>query len=285
MIAWNAGGEPARCAGMRLHPILLVATVVPLSACSSGDGTSGSAAAGIGVAATEVGFAAGPTVAVDPSGTSATVTVRTEVELACAVVYGRNGDVGEGIATDSDMGGGAHTDHAAVLTGLRPDTEYTYRLQGSGADGRPYRSEPLTFRTPAAGAPAAAGGNVALGAEVVEVSSEFSDGFAGELAVDGNAGTAWSSAGDGDDAFLTLDLGAVTEVSGIGFRSRAMDDGTSIVESFTVTVDGGAVLGPFDAGQGPAVHEVELRGRQLRFDADTTTGGNTGAAEIEVYAG
>lgn len=275
---------------MHLYRLPLLATAVLLSACSSGASGAGSSAAGTEVAAAEQVFAGEPEVAVDPSGTSATVTVRTEVEMACAVVYGRNGDVGEGIATDSDMGGGAHTDHSAVLTGLQPDTEYTYRLQGSGSDGRLYRSAPMTFRTPAAApsaaaaAPGAGGRNVALGAEVVEVSSEFSDAFAGELAVDGNAGTAWSSAGDGDDAFLTLDLGVVTEVSAIGFRSRAMADGTSIIESFTVTVDGGEVLGPFDAGQALAVHEVALRARQLRFDAETTTGGNTGAAEIEVYA-
>ena len=236
------------------------------------------------VRAAEDVFAEPPTVVPDPSGTSATLAVTTEIEMACAVVFGRDGEVGEGIATDTDMGGGAHSEHRAVMTGLQPDTEYTYRVQGSGADGTLYRSDPKTFRTPPAEDAAAPGDRVALETTVAEASSEFSASFAAPNAVDGNPATEWSSAGDGDEAWITLDLGTETDVGAVGFRTREMSDGTSVIESFTVTVDGGQVLRPFSAGPGLAVHQLGVMTRQLRFDAVDTTGGNTGAAEIEVYA-
>lgn len=62
-----------------------------------------------------------------------------------------------------------------------------------------------------------------------------------------------------------------------------MSDGTSVVETFTVTVDDSETYGPFDAGATTVVNEVDFTGQVLRIDAERTTGGNTGAAEIEVY--
>lgn len=136
--------------------------------------------------------------------------------MACAVVFGRDESLGDGIATDADMGGGAHTDHEAVMSGLQPDTDYFYRVQGSGADGRLYRSDLMSFRTPPADPTSAPGENVALGSEVVAVSSEFSDDFAADNAVDGDLATEWSSRGDGDDASITIDLGRQVSVVGTG---------------------------------------------------------------------
>ena len=236
------------------------------------------------ILAAEQVFAEEPVVVPDPSGTSATLQVSTTLDMACAVVFGRDESLGDGIATDTDMAGGAHTDHQAVMRGLEPDTEYFFRVQGSGADGRLYRSELMTFRTPPAGAADAPGENVASGAEVVGVSSEFSDSFAASAAVDGNLGTEWSSAGDGDDAWITIDLGRPVDVVGVALRSRSMSDGSSVIETFTVTVDDGETYGPFDAGTTAVVNEIAVTGEVLRIDAERTSGGNTGAAEIEVYA-
>lgn len=219
----------------------------------------------------------------DPSGTSAAVHVTTSMDMVCAAVYGTTPELGDGIATDSDMGGGAHTDHKAVLTGLEPDTEYYLRVQGSGSDGRLYRSELITFRTPEAKSQQRPGENVAIGAPVIAVSSEFSDLFAATNAVDGDLATEWSTAGDGDDAWITIDLGEPVDVVGIGFHSREMGDGTSIINTFTVTVDGGDTFGPYPAGPGLAIVDVTFSGQTLRFDAVDTTGGNTGAVEIEIY--
>lgn len=237
----------------------------------------------VGVAAAEEVFDGELVVEPDPSGTSATVAVTTTFDLACAVVYGTTESLGDGIATDTDMAGGAHSDHEVVLTGLQPDTEYFFRVQGSGSDGRLYQSELMTFRTASAQDSDAPGTNVAVGATIVDVSSEFSSAFAGGNAVDGDPATEWSTSGDGDDAWITLDLGDPVDVVGLGLRSREMPDGTSIIESFTVTVDDGETLGPFDAGTGLSVVDVAFTGQVLRFDAHETTGGNTGAVEIEVY--
>ncbi len=89
--------------------------------------------------------------------------------------------------------------------------------------------------------------------------------------------------GDRDDASITLDPGEITDIVGFGYRTRSMSDGTAAVESFEVTVDG-TVHGPFSAGPGLVVSEADLTGQVLTIDAVSTTGGNTGAAEIEVYA-
>lgn len=235
------------------------------------------------VLAAEQVFVENPVVVPDASGTTAVLQVTTELDMACAVVFGRDESLGDGIATDADMGGGAHTDHQAVMSGLKPDTEYFYRVQGSGSDGNLYRSELMSFRTPVADAAGIPGENVALGAAVVDVSSEFSDDFRAAAAIDGNLATEWSSAGDGDDASLTIDLGRSVSIVGIALRSRSMSDGSSVVETFTVTVDDGQSYGPFEAGTTSTPAQVEFAGQVLRIDADRTSGGNTGAAEIEVY--
>lgn len=250
---------------------------ITLTACG---GTG--AAAPVEVLAAEDMFTEAPEIAVDPAGTSAILSVTTNLEMACAVVFGQSEDLGEGIATDDDMGGGAHTTHQAVLAGLEPDTLYYYRVQGSGADGRLYQGELSTFRTPAAGPSDALGPNVALDAQVTDVSSEFSSSFAAANAVDGDSSTEWSTAGDGDGASITLDLGQETDIVGFGFRSRSMSDGTAVVETYTVTING-ATLGPFPAGAGLVVSSATTRGQLLTIDAVTTSGGNTGATEIEVY--
>jgi F5/8 type C domain len=127
-------------------------------------------------------------------------------------------------------------------------------------------------------------GNLALNAEVVEVSSEFSDAFGAENTVDGDLSTEWSSAGDGDDASITLDLGGAVEVSGFEFLSRSMTDGSAITNTFTVTVDGGETLGPFPAGN-PAdsqPNDVAVTGQVFTFEVEGSSGGNTGAVEIRI---
>lgn len=221
------------------------------------------------------------TVEPDPSGTVATLRVATTIPVACAVVYGTDERFGS-IATDDDMAGGAHRDHAPLLSGLEPDTEYRYVLQGSDAEGNLYRGQVQTFRTPDGTGDDAAGRNVAPQGRVVDVSSEFSDAFAAANAIDGDLSTAWSTAGDGDDASITIDLGRPTDISGVWLRSREMSDGTAIIRSFTVTVDDTDTLGPYEAGADQPT-QLRANGRQVRIDAVDTTGGNTGAVEIEIY--
>jgi len=227
--------------------------------------------------------ATGPEVEADPSGTFAVVLVTTTIEAVCAVSYGPGPELGM-IATDQEMDGGGHRDHRPVLGGLSPGVEYSFRLQGIGPDGTLYRSRLMTFKTPTAPSEDLPGPNIAPQAQIVEVSSEFSAAFSADNAIDGDPTTEWSSRGDGDDAFIVLDLGTDRAVSGIGYRGRSMSDGTALTTSFIVTIDDNTILGPFEAGAGLIVVEAPFQGRLVRIDVETSTGGNTGAVEIEIYA-
>jgi hypothetical protein len=107
-------------------------------------------------------------------------------------------------------------------------------------------------------------------------------GFEAKNAFDGDLATEWSSNGDGNAAFLSIDLGAPRSITGVAFRTREMADGSAITRSFTVTVDGKTTLGPFPAGDRRIARAatVSATGRRLRFDLVNSTGGNTGADEI-----
>jgi 6-phosphogluconolactonase (cycloisomerase 2 family) len=57
------------------------------------------------------------------------------------------------------------------------------------------------------------------------------------------------------------------------------------IESFELTTDQGETHGPYqlsDAG-GPFYFETDFNARRLRFEIVDSSGGNTGAVEIEVY--
>jgi hypothetical protein len=254
---------------------VIAATIVVLAGCSSSDNSSNAVEPIEPILASDIEIVA------DPSGTNATFEVDTTIPVACAVVYGIDDSFGS-IAVDNDMQGGAHQVHGPLLTGLAPDTEYQYLLQGFDAAGTIYRSDTMTFRTPPA-TESSLGTNIATAATVVGASSSFSDSFAPGLAIDGDLASEWSTAGDGDDAWIEIDLGTERVINGIAFRTREMTDGTAITETFIVTVDG-SPLGPFSAGSTPVELDEPVTGRVLRFDAERTTGGNTGATEIEIYA-
>lgn len=259
-----------------LIPSLLV-LALGLAACTTGETETGDDA----VRSFSEIAVADPVIEFDPSGTAARLLVTTNQDAVCAVAYGTDGPTGA-IATDTDMGaGGGHDDHSALMTNLEPNTEYQYRLQGVAADGHLYRSEVFTFTTPAAEVNNR-GTNLAVGSTVVEVSSQFSDGFAGTNAIDGDIGTEWSSAGDGDDAFITIDLGKQTAITAVAFRTRSMSDGSAITSTYTVEVDG-TVYGPFPAGPEPS--DVTFDGQVLTYRVDTSSGGNTGAVEVEAFGG
>lgn len=259
--------------------ILSTIALLTLAACSSGDDSSGSGS-NAEIKPIESILDSEIEIVPDASGTSATFAVDTSIPVACAVIYGTDDSFGL-LAVDSDMQGGAHEDHGPLLTGLVPDTEYQYILQGSDAAGSIYRSDIMTFRTPPA-SDNGLGDNLALSATVNGASSSFSDSFGPELAIDGDLGTAWSSNGDGDDAWIEIALPQPTEINAVAFKTRSMTDGSAITETFTVTIDG-TTLGPFPVGPDAALLDEPITGEVLRFDADQTTGGNTGAVEVEVY--
>ena len=255
--------------------IALAATALLLTACS--DGTDDTA----NVQPIEAILDSDVDITVDPSGTTATLAVDTTIPVACAVIYGTDDTYGS-IAVDNDMQGGAHHNHGPLLTGLEPDTEYQYILQGSDAAGTIYRSGPMTFTTPPA-TDNPLGTNIAPTGTITDVRSEFSDAFAATNAIDGNLATEWSTAGDGDNAYIEIDLGQPRAITAIAFRTRQMTDGTAITNTFTITIDD-QQYGPYPTGTEPAIFDEPVTGQTIRIDADQTTGGNTGATEIEVYA-
>lgn len=218
--------------------------------------------------------------------TSATLLVTTDIDLACVVVFGTDERFGH-LALDLDMGGAAHRDHAVHMRGLEPDTEYVFRLQGSSPDGSFYVSEVYRFRTPPAEDDGRAWRNVATveqGARVVEASSEFGSGFAAERAIDGAPTTEWSSRGDGDDAFLTIELAEPVAFVGFGVWSRTM--GTSAeIQRFEVETETGNVYGPFDLATASQSEAFEAMGEAQRFTVRVlaSTGGNTGLIEFAVF--
>jgi hypothetical protein len=227
---------------------------------------------------------------VDITDSDAVLLFESSVPLACSVVYGPTTEYGM-VSVDQDMSGGAHTDHRPLLTGLEPDTEYHYRVQGTGPDGTLYVGEDMTFRTAAA----QEGGETNLaaleaGASIVAVSSAFGgaaedERWGANSAIDGNRGTAWSSDGDGDDAFVEIELAQRAQLDAVEVWSRSMSDGTARILAFTLTTDGGQVLGPFtlEGTEEPNRFEVDAVTSTLRLDVVESSGGNTGLVEFAAY--
>jgi hypothetical protein len=214
--------------------------------------------------------------------------VVTTEPMICAIVWGETEALGN-LNNSLDMNGTGITDHNVFLPGAVPGRTYYFRVQGSSADGRLFQSELSTFVLPASEAPPpesspAPGTNLALGAVVLDVSSEFGASWSAANALDGDLTTEWSSRGDGDDAHLTIDLGAEAQVDALEFLTRSMADGSAVTTTFVVVVDDRETLGPFAAGNpaDPRPAEVSFRGRVLRFEVASSSGGNTGAVEIRV---
>ena len=265
---------------------LLVVLLLAVAAC----GTAGDTAATDvevrpfeEIQAGDVVFEADP---LDPS--RGIFRVETTEEAICAIVWGETEDFGR-FNNSLTMNGTGIIEHDVVLPDLEQGREYVYVLQGTTADGTLYRSEVATFTIPVTDTDEAApepdlGPNLAVGATVIDVSSEFSDDFAAANAVDGDLSTEWSTQQDGDDGSITIDLGSPTDVTGVAFLTRSMADGSAITETFTVTI-GEETFGPFPAGSPaqPRTAELTATGQELRFDVETSTGGNVGAVEIQVF--
>jgi hypothetical protein len=217
-------------------------------------------------------------------GRSAIVQVETSPPTVCAIAYGRTASLGS-IADDPSMGGTAISRHTVILGGLTPGTTYRFLLTATDAHGRVFQTRGLTtFTTPRRSA--ARGQDVASGAKIVAVSSQWSNAYRAANAVDGNLSTEWASADDGDRAFIEIDLGRQRAITGISFVTREMSDGSAITRTFAVVVDGRRRYGPFPAGNrlDPHIVPVSFTGRFLRFEVVQSAGGNTGAAEIEVFS-
>ncbi len=235
-------------------------------------------------------FADGPPRITDLTGQDGVLRFISSVPLACSVVYGETTAFGQ-VSVDQDMNGGAHTDHHPALGGLKPDTTYYYRVQGTAADGTLYASSVMTFRTPKA----AAAGPVNLagleaGAQVINVSSNFGGGandasWGANSAIDGRRTTEWSTNGDGDAGFVEIALAREARLGAVEVWTRTMSNNTARIFEFTLTTDSGEVLGPYtlpDASK-PYRFEVDVTAKSLRLDVVASNGGNVGLVEFAAY--
>ena len=227
---------------------------------------------------------------IDISATSAVISFQSNMPLACSVVYGTTPEFGQ-IAIDADMDGGAHSNHRPVLAGLRPETDYYFRVQGTASDGRVFVGQVRKFKTLA---PSQDGlvdlATMASGARVVSVSSNYGDApndgsWGANWAIDGTSTKAWSSAGDGDDAFIEIELEDETDIGEVAVWSRDMSNGTARILSFELTFDGTRTIGPFDLPDAAQayVFPIDITAKRIRFDVVESTGGNTGLIELEIF--
>lgn len=224
------------------------------------------------------------------SATDAILTFTSSIPLACTVVYGETKSYGM-ISNDPGMSGVATINHRPVLGGLKADTSYHFRVQGVAADGTVYVGRERTFHTKKA-VKGAVDNLAALtrGATVAAVSSNWGGGpndgaYGASSAFDESRTSEWSSFGDGNDAFIEIDLGGIKEIGAIEVWTRTMSDGTAQIFTFTVSTGEGKTFGPFrlpDAER-PYSFTLEAKTDSLRLDAVETSGGNTGLVEFKVF--
>lgn len=264
-------------------PILISVFAIVLAACSSGAGSE--VHPFNEVQENEFIFEADVT---DPN--RGIFRVRTTEPMICAIVWGETEALGN-FNNSLAMNGTGIIDHDVLLPSAEAGVEYFYKVQGSTADGTLYETELMTFTIIASDGgdddveDVDHGTNLALGGTIFEVSSEFSDTWAGANVIDDDLTTEWATSGDGDDAYIEINLGNSQAIGGVEFITRSMADGTAITTEFTVSSDG-ETLGPFPAGTvaDPGFTEVQLEGQFIRFDVSVSTGGNTGAVEIRIFA-
>ena len=216
--------------------------------------------------------------------------VTTTEPMICAIVWGEDTEYGR-FNNSLAMNGTGITEHDVQLPDVEPGRTYHYVVQGTTADGTLYRSAPGTFTIAAADVDeelpdVPLGANLAERATIADVSSAFSDAFAASLAIDGDTTTEWSTRGDGDDAFIVVELPEPADVVAVEFVTRSMGDGSAVTERYTVTVDDSEPSTPFAAStlRHRRVHELRGSGTRFRFDVATSTGGNVGAVEIRIFA-
>ncbi len=235
------------------------------------------------------GGISGPTVE-GITDTAARIVLRTGEPAFCQVSYGPTSHYGQMRRMDMS---GPMTDHRIVLPGLHPGTEYHFKLSAINGDARVYQSADLTFTTLQSTSSPPVGTNVAsvkVGARVIGVSSNYGGGgndgtFGATHAIDGDPNTEWSSDRDGNNAWIEIELAKTFRITAIGFWTRTM--GTSAqIQEFEVIADGTTRLGPFILSDASGIRyfPVDVMARRLRFNVVRSSGGNTGAVEIQAIA-
>ncbi len=276
----------------RIHiTALFILLALTLVACGSdGDGDAADLTEGVTIKSVDEIVDADLLVTNFASDGTATLPIQSSIPVACSIVYGTTPEFGS-LTLDQDMAGGTHSDHNPLLSGLEPETEYFFRVQGVDDNGVVYLSELMTFTTPPLEEKLIQ--NLAspeMGAEITGYSSAFgdatlSDRWGAGSAFDDSPNSEWSSAGDGDEAWIEVKLAQPARIDSVAFQSRAMSDGSAITNAFTITTETGEVLGPFElpGTDNSYTFDVAIQAETLRFNLMETTGGNTGVVDIAVF--
>lgn len=228
---------------------------------------------------------------------SAVIRFETSAPVLGSVEYGPGSASLDSVAVDPEadplLG---QTSHSVALGGLSADTVWTFRARGVDAEGVLHVSEPLQFTT-LAPVVVPVTGNVALathGAKIFAVSSNFgglpnTSSKGANKVHDGDLDTQWASNGDGDGAFVELDLGADRAVARVGLRAAVQpSDGSGHIQTARVLFDGvDPGLGVVSLDDPDELYSFSLPAavtvRRVRVEAVVTTGGNTGLREVQVF--
>lgn len=221
---------------------------------------------------------------------SADIIFKSKIPIVCNVAYGT--DTTYGRLTLMAMTGPL-TDHNVSLLGLESNMLYHYRITVTDVASNVYQSADFTFLTiQEIAQKKPTGTNVTsagAGAKVTGVSSTWGNGdlnssFGGNKAIDGKNDTEWSSDGDGDKAWIEIELAQKYDLTTIGFWTRTMRNSAQI-SSFKIVTDDGTQLGPFTLPDAASTYyfDVNVKAKTLRFEVVSSSGGNTGAVEIEAY--
>ena len=232
-------------------------------------------------------FRGGPEI-IELSGSGASIGFSTEEPTLSSTAIGLAEDFGR-IARAP--GSNPSVNHEVSLPGLQADSKYYSETIAIDKTGELIRSPLISFTTLEV-VEEDFGENYALiakGADITGVSSNFGNDIAGSFGalnvIDGDPGTEWSSQGEGDNAWIEIELAETIEVTGFGFWSRTMGD-TGEIRKLRVLDETGEVLGEFEIPDAEKLYNftlVPVQARRLRFEVIDSTGGNTGAREIRIY--
>ncbi len=263
---------------MSLRTSVLVAVLASAYACGEAKDPQDTPVSFIGLRADEI------------SATRAVIRFQTSIPTTCAAEYGTIKTDLSDRATDPSMAAEQFAiDHNIPLEDLTQNTTYYYRGYVVDPQGTVTRSEILSFKTTEDNGPVLK--NFALEASISSVSSNFGGGtntsnWGANNAIDGSMSSEWATAGDGDNAYIVIDLGQSRTLTHVGFRSRKMGDGTSIITQIEFSIDGAEAIGPFETADPDIAYRFPLTpnvtGRMVRMNALSTTSGNTGVKEIEL---
>jgi hypothetical protein len=152
--------------------------------------------------------------------------------------------------------------------------------------------------------PAGSVRNIALvsqGAFILDVSSSYSSTYLATNAIDGDASTEWSTSGDGNDAFITIQLPFASNIVYVELHTRTMGSSAQISEyqveagnrEDELEVVGSSCVIPdasksYECDLDLSDENNELSGgvedvTLVSFRVLDSSGGNTGAVDVGVY--